>query len=581
MNPSAAATSQKTRPARWIEPLTADIPADWGTPSIVSRILWKRGLRTAAEVRKFMDPSLDDLHNPLLMAGMSDAVARLGRALKDQEKVLLYGDYDVDGTTSIVILKTALRLAGLDADFHVPHRLKDGYGMHPEVIDRAASNGVKLIISVDTGIRASAVVKQANALGIDCIVTDHHLPEEELPPAIAVLNPNRLDCKYPEKNLCGAGVTLKLIQALHESLGWDAARRHKILASLLKLVAVATVADVVPLEGENRIIVKYGLADLAATRNPGLRALLNVAGFEPHQSPSAGQVAFRIAPRINAAGRMANASDAVEMFLTSDVDRAVALAEQLNLLNTERQQTEQEIIAAILKECDQVPVTDESHALVFAGENWHKGVVGIVASRMVDRFHRPAFVLSIDTETGKVQGSGRSAANFHLLNGLESMADLFVKFGGHKQAAGLTLEAGNLEEFRRRFQLLASEQLHPEDFRKTYEIDAMVTLNELTDQTATALLSMAPFGMGNPAPLLAAEQVEVAAAGEVFAEKHLRLRLRQNGRALTMKAWDMGHRAAELQAGMKIDVAFTVEDDPYSASRGYSFWSATIKDFRF
>ncbi len=581
MNPSAAATSQKTRPARWIEPLPADIPADWSTPSIVSRILWKRGLRTDEEVRKFMEPSLDDLHNPLLMAGMSDAVERLGRAIKNQEKVLLYGDYDVDGTTSIVILKTALRLAGLDADFHVPHRLKDGYGMHPEVIDRAAANGVKLIISVDTGIRASAVVKQANALGIDCIVTDHHLPEEELPPAVAVLNPNRLDCKYPEKNLCGAGVTLKLIQALHESLGWDAARRHKILASLLKLVAVATVADVVPLEGENRIIVKHGLADLAATRNPGLRALLNVAGFEPQQSPSAGQVAFRIAPRINAAGRMANASDAVEMFLTADVDRALALAEQLNLLNTERQQTEQEIIAAILKECDQVPVTDESHALVFAGENWHKGVVGIVASRMVDRFHRPAFVLSIDTETGKVQGSGRSAANFHLLNGLESMADLFLKFGGHKQAAGLTLEAGNLEEFRRRFQLVAASQLSAEDFRKTYEIDAMVTLNELTDQTATALLSMAPFGMGNPAPLLAAEQVEVAAAGEVFAEKHLRLRLRQNGRALTMKAWDMGHRAAELKAGMKIDVAFTVEDDPYSASRGYSFWSATIKDFRF
>lgn len=581
MNPSAAVTSQKIRPARWVEPLPVDIPSDWGTPSIVSRILWKRGLRTAAEVRKFMEPSLDDLHDPLLMAGMSDAVARLSRAITNQEKVLLYGDYDVDGTTSIVILKTALRLAGLDADFHVPHRLKDGYGMHPEVIDRAAANGVKLIISVDTGIRASAVVKQANALGIDCIVTDHHLPEEELPPAIAVLNPNRLDCKYPEKNLCGAGVTLKLIQALHESLGWDAARRHKILASLLKLVAVATVADVVPLEGENRIIVKHGLADLAATRNPGLRALLNVAGFEPQQSPSAGQVAFRIAPRINAAGRMANASDAVEMFLTGDVDRAVALAEQLNLLNTERQQTEQEIIAAILKECDQVPITDESHALVFAGENWHKGVVGIVASRMVDRFHRPAFVLSIDTETGKVQGSGRSAANFHLLNGLESMADLFLKFGGHKQAAGLTLEAGNLEEFRRRFQLVASSQLSAEDFRKTYEIDAMVTLNELTDQTATALLSMAPFGMGNPAPLLAAEQVEVAAAGEVFAEKHLRLRLRQNGRALTMKAWDMGHRAADLKAGMKIDVAFTVEDDPYSASRGYSFWSATIKDFRF
>ena len=580
MNPSAAATSPRTRPARWLQPALAEIPGDWDIPSIVAKILWKRGLRTRTEVRRFMEPSLDDLHDPMLMAGMKDAVARLLLAIEGQEKVLLYGDYDVDGITSVVILKTALRLAGLNASFHVPHRLKDGYGMHAEVIEQAAADGVKLIISVDTGIRATAVVKQAGVLGIDCIVTDHHLPEEELPPAVAVLNPNRLDCPYPEKNLCGAGVTLKLVQALHEALGWDAARRQKILLSLLKLAAVATVADVVPLEGENRIIVKHGLADLAATRNPGLRALLQVAGFEPNQSPSAGQVAFRIAPRINAAGRMANAADAIEMFLTADEARAFALAEQLNVLNTERQQTEQEIIAAIVRECEQVPVTDESHALVFAGENWHKGVVGIVASRMVDRFHRPAFVLSIDTETGKVQGSGRSAVNFHLLQGLESMADLFVKFGGHKQAAGLTLEANNLEEFRRRFQLVAASQLSAEDFRKTYEIDAMVSLDELDDPTATALLSMAPFGMGNPAPLLAALQAEVASPGEVFAEKHLRVKLRRNGRVMTMKAWDMGHRAAELQPGMKIDVAFTVEEDPYSASRGYSFWSATIKDFR-
>ncbi len=580
MSPSAAPTSPKTKPARWIEPILVDLPADWGTPSIVSKILWKRGFRTAEEVRRFMQPSLDHLHDPMTMAGMPAAVDRLRRAIDNQEKVLLYGDYDVDGTTSVVILKTALKLAGLESGFHVPHRLKDGYGMHPEVIDRAAADGVKLIISVDTGIRAGAVVKQANALGIDCIVTDHHLPEEELPPAVAVLNPNRLDCNYPEKGLCGAGVTFKLIQALFESLGWEAARRHKILGSLLKLVAVATVADVVPLVGENRIIVHHGLLDLAATRNHGLRALLDVSGFEPHQSPSAGQVAFRIAPRINAAGRMANAGDAIEMFLTADGPRARALAEQLNAHNTERQQTEQEIIAQILRECDAIPVTDDMHALVFAGENWHKGVVGIVASRMVDRFHRPAFVLSIDIETGRVQGSGRSAANFHLLNGLESMADLFVKFGGHKQAAGLTLEFARLEEFRERFQQVAQSQLSSDDFRKTHEVDAMVSLTELNDATAAAILSMAPFGMGNAAPLLAAKDVELASHGEVFADKHLRLKFRHNGRTLTMKAWDLGHHAETLRAGQRMDVLFTVEDDPYSASRGYSPWSATLKDFR-
>ena len=319
---SGAASTRATRPARWIEPEPISIPSDWETSPLVSRILWKRGLRTAIEVRRFMNPQLADLNNPFLMESMHAAVARLMAAIAGKQKVLLYGDYDVDGITSIVILKTALRLAGLDTTFHVPHRLKDGYGMHAEVIEQAAAAGVTLIISVDTGIRANAFVEQAKAFGIDCIVTDHHLPEATLPPAVAVLNPNRVDCGYPEKNLCGAGVTFKLIQALFESLAWDQSRRLKVLASLLKLVAVATVADVVPLEGENRIIVKYGLLDLAQTRNPGLRALLAVSGFEQNQSPSAGQVAFRLAPRINAAGRMANASDAIEMFHSRRVPRS-------------------------------------------------------------------------------------------------------------------------------------------------------------------------------------------------------------------------------------------------------------------
>ena len=576
---SGAASTRATRPARWIEPEPISIPSDWETSPLVSRILWKRGLRTAIEVRRFMNPQLADLNNPFLMESMHAAVARLMAAIAGKQKVLLYGDYDVDGITSIVILKTALRLAGLDTTFHVPHRLKDGYGMHAEVIEQAAAAGVTLIISVDTGIRANAFVEQAKAFGIDCIVTDHHLPEATLPPAVAVLNPNRVDCGYPEKNLCGAGVTFKLIQALFESLAWDQSRRLKVLASLLKLVAVATVADVVPLEGENRIIVKYGLLDLAQTRNPGLRALLAVSGFEQNQSPSAGQVAFRLAPRINAAGRMANASDAIEMFLTADESRALTLANQMNDLNTERQQTEKDILEAILRECEKIPVTNNDAALVFAGENWHKGVVGIVASRMVDRFHRPAFVLSIDTATQKVQGSGRSAANFHLLHALESMPELFIKFGGHKQAAGLTLELRNLESFRQRFQALAQSQLNPEDFCKTYDFDARVELQELNDETVDMLLAMAPFGMGNPAPLLLARHVQLAAPAEVFAEKHLRLKFRHNGRMLIMKAWEMGRHASELRTGDLLDIAFVVEDDPYSKSRGYSHWSATIKDF--
>src|SRR3984885_11788796 len=272
-----------------------------------ARVLWARGYRDVLEARRFFAPSLDDLHDPYLLKGMSEAVERVHRAIKQNEPILLYGDYDVDGTSSVVILKKGIELLGGQVTFHVPHRLRDGYGMRSDVVEDAASKGVKLIVSVDTGIRAGEVVRTASGLGIDVIVTDHHLPEAELPPALAVLNPNRRDCAYPEKNLCGAGVALKLAEAVMSALGWERPRRERLVDSLLKLVAIATVADVVPLTGENRVIVKRGLSGLDRVANPGLRALLDVAGIEAGTSPSARQVAFQIAPRINAAGRMASA----------------------------------------------------------------------------------------------------------------------------------------------------------------------------------------------------------------------------------------------------------------------------------
>jgi len=332
-------------PARWLIPETKPqeaetLAAALGIGLPAARVLIARDLRDPGAARRFLRPSLADLHAPGELRGLPEAVARLRCAILQHQPILIYGDYDVDGTTSVVILKKAIELAGGAASFFVPHRLRDGYGMRSDVVEKAAADGVKLIISVDTGIRAAEVVRRANELAIDVIITDHHLPEAELPPALAVLNPNRPDCGYPDKNLCGVGVAFKLVQALLASLDWPAEKLRRVTESFLKLVAIGTVADVVPLMGENRIIVKHGLSGMGQVRNPGLRALLDVSGFTNGRLPSAMDVAFRIAPRINAAGRMDTANAVIEMFITDDPERARVLAQQLHTLNTERQQAE-------------------------------------------------------------------------------------------------------------------------------------------------------------------------------------------------------------------------------------------------
>ncbi len=544
-----------------------------------ARVMWARGYREPEQARRFFEPRLSDLHDPFLLAGMEAAVSRLRLAIERQESILLYGDYDVDGTSSIVILKKGIELAGGRATFHVPHRLRDGYGMRSEVVEEAAASGVSLIVSVDTGIRANAVVRHASALGIDVIVTDHHLPEQELPPAQAVLNPNRPDCPYPEKNLCGAGVAFKLVDALLARSGWTGVRRERLLDSLLKLVAIATVADVVPLTGENRVIVKRGLDGLGFVKNAGLRALLDVSGFAEGKTPNAAQVAFRIAPRMNAAGRMASATGVIEMFLTEDAARARELSAHLHELNQDRQQTEAEIARAIFERCVEQPVGDRDAALVFAGEGWHRGVVGIVASRVVERFHRPAFVLGV--ENGMAQGSGRSIPAFHLLQALESMPELFTKFGGHKQAAGVTLPADRVEEFRERLRAYAADRLTPADFERELCIDAEISMAEINDQSVADVLRLAPFGYGNPSPVFALRNVEIPVPPDVRQEKHLFARLRSaEGRILRVKAWNFAARASELTAGTRVDVAIEFEDDPYSAERGYAPWCSTLKDVR-
>ncbi len=341
------------------------------------------------------------------------------------------------------------------------------------------------------------------------------------------------------------------------------------------MIAVATVADVVPLLGENRIIVKRGLEGFHQVRNPGLRALLRVAGFGEGERPTAGQIAFRVAPRINAAGRMSNAADVVEMFLTSDEDHALRLATELHDLNKERQDTEAEIVRLIHEICDREPVTETDFALVFSGAGWHRGVIGIVASRIVERYHRPVFVMSEDAETGLAQGSGRSIPAFHLLEALETMPELFTKFGGHKQAAGVTAPIERVAEFRQKLNQYAASVLTLEDLCPTIQVDAVLGLNELNDAAISEVFAIAPFGCGNPAPVFAVQNAELAGPPVLFKEKLLKVAIRQNGRTMMASSWNLAGRISELQPGVCYDFAICFEEE----TRGYGNWRATLKDF--
>lgn len=538
----------------------------------VAQVLVRRGYADPAEAHAFLHPSLDRMHAGSQLKGLDRAVARLAQAIARQEKILLYGDYDVDGTMSIVLLTKAIELAGGTSEFHVPHRLREGYGMRAEIITEAAARGVSLIVSVDTGIRAGAVVEHARTLGIDVIVTDHHLPEAELPQALAVVNPNQPGCLYPNKDLCGAGVAFKLAEALLKASTLEPPRQRKVRDSLMKLAAIATVADVVPLRGENRVLVHYGLQGLDRTPNPGLRALLNVAGIAAGKAPSARQVGFQIGPRINAAGRMADARDVVDLLLHATPERAAAIAGQLDELNRERQETEAAMVATILEQCVQTPVTDAQAALVFSGEGWHKGVVGIVASRVVDRFYRPVFVLGEDPVTGLATGSGRSVALFHLLDALESMPELFTKFGGHKQAAGLTLRREKLDEFRARLAAYAAARLSPEDFRPQLELDGVVEVPQVGEALVRQIGSLAPFGNQNDPPLFGILGAEVVGVPKVIKEQHVFFNVQQQGRQIKVKAW---RKADQLESfAGRVDLAVTFEEDRYDG------WSAVLREVR-
>ncbi len=527
----------------------------------MARLLVARGIRNAEEARQFLNPRLDDLHDPYLMLGMDAAVGRIQRAIADGESILIYGDYDVDGTTAVVLLKTAIERLGGTVRFHVPHRLREGYGMQREILETAAREGVRLVISVDTGIRAFAAAEAVSELGLDLIVTDHHLPEQAmgLPKALAILNPNQPGCGYPCKHLCGAGVAFKLSQALLEVQDRTLART-KLLPSFLKLLAIATVADAVPLLGENRVFVALGIKALERPVHSGLRALMHVAQIDPAQRALTPiDIGFRLAPRINAAGRMDIASEVVELFTTKDPLRAQAIAQKLEQLNQERRNTEAAALAQILAMLDQEQFRD-SRCLVIDGDGWHRGVIGILASRVVDRTGKPTLVLA--HEDGEAYGSGRSIPAFHLLNAIESCHDLFTRFGGHAHAAGFSLPSERVPELRQRLAAYAEAHLSEAELGSPLVCDAVLPLEEVNEELYSWLRKLEPCGMDNEEPVFFADSVRIAYPPRVMKEKHIRLQLAigKNGVALGAVGWNMAEKLAahELQQDSRIDLAYKV-----------------------
>ena len=537
----------------------------------VARLLVQRGLAEPASARRFLNPSLDDLHDPSRLAGLDRAVERLLAAVARREAIAVHGDYDADGVSSTVMLRRVLERLEGDVTHFIPERLREGYGLHAETVERLHAGGVRVIVSVDCGIRSVSAAERARELGVDLIVTDHHEPDAALPPAFAVLNPRRADCTYPDKDLAGVGVAFKLVQALCRRTG-----RGAWLRGFAKLAAIGTLADAVPLRGENRVLAKVGLDELSGGRHTvGLRALLEVSGLTGRRIGS-DDVAFQVAPRINAAGRMRSADLAARLLLSTgaaDTARARALAESLNTENARRREEESGIAAEARKVIERDPDVGAHNLLVVWAEGWHRGVIGIVASKLVETFARPAIVLSV--EGAEAHGSGRSIPGFDLLGALEKNADLFVRFGGHRQAAGMVVAASRLKELRSRLAAYADERIDPRDLVPRLTVDAPLPLGDVRADLLRGLASLEPFGRGNPRPVFHAEPVEVAAGPRTMGERHLRMTLRQGRAAFPAVAWRAAERAAVFERRRALNVAFSLGEDSY---KGNDFLQLIVAD---
>lgn len=541
-----------------------------GVSPIVAALLISRGFETEEKAYDFLNPKYEDLHDPYLLKGMKEAVARILKAIEADEKVLIWGDYDVDGTTGTVVLRKCLEMLGAKTGFHVPHRFTEGYGVNIPALEKAKERGYSLVITVDCGIRSFEPLEWAKENGLDVIVTDHHLSDEIKgnPSAVAVVNPNQTGCEYPDKNLAGVGVAFKLVHALLREKD-----REKVAKGFLKVVAIGTIADVMKLTGENRAIVKIGLEDLPKAHNFGLKALMEVADCNSEMTSY--DIGFRIGPRINAAGRMDAARHVVELLEADSFETARSLAEMLDSRNRERQKVQQEITKLALFETEGIL---DKNFVVVAGEGWHRGVIGLAASKIAEKVYRPTIVISIEDGIG--HGSARSIANYHLLKGLDSCAELFEQYGGHAAAAGMRIKQENIEKLQQKLDEHASEHLTSEDLIPEIKIDALISSKTLNLGLVEDLKKLEPFGQGNPKPVFASKNLQLQGDPFVMKDKHLKLRLRdENGKQLEAVWWDGVEKSREqtLKPDSRIELAYTPEANTWN---GNTRLQLVVKDLK-
>lgn len=548
------------------------IAAELGIDPTVASLLAARGVRDGSSARRFLTSSLADVRDPLLLKGMGEAVDRLVLARSRGETVCVYGDYDVDGVTATALLTSFFRQIGIRCFYYIPNRLEEGYGLSADGLRRAAGKA-QVVVSVDCGVNAVAEAELAARLGLDLIITDHHTPGPVMPNACAVINPLQPGCSYPFKSLAGVGVAFNLMVALRGRLreaGAFAGGDEPNLREYLDLVALGTIADVVPLTEENRIFVKYGLRELSTSARPGVKALKEVAGVTG--SVSCGAVGFRLAPRLNAAGRLEDAARGVELLLETDPSRAAAIAAELDASNAERQAIEREILADALALVEGKPDMAGRKSIVLASGAWHPGVIGIVASRMVDIFHRPTVLIAL--QEGEGRGSGRSIPGFHLYDALDACAEHLTKFGGHRYAAGLSLDESTLARFVDRFEEVSAGLLSPEDLVPVLRVDGELAPREVTAELVDAVSSLEPFGPGNPEPLFILSGAEIVEQRPVGGN-HLKMRLSKGGRILDAIGFNLAETGPRLSGA--VDIVFSLGWNEWNGRKSLQL---TLKDIR-